>query len=147
MSDYSSTPLHRKLGIRDGSSVALLNPPPGFFELLESVSVALTDDAADADVVMLFAADAGEIADRFPGLSESIQPDASIWVAWPKKRSAVPTDVTFGRVQSIGLAGGLVDKKSCAIDATWQAVRFVVRLADRPERRARRPARSPSTGR
>jgi hypothetical protein len=35
-------------------------------------------------------------------------------------------------VQGIGLAAGLVDNKSCAIDADWQALRFVWRREDRP---------------
>jgi hypothetical protein len=35
-------------------------------------------------------------------------------------------------VQKIGLDGGLVDNKICSIDATWSAMRFVLRLQDRP---------------
>jgi hypothetical protein len=35
-------------------------------------------------------------------------------------------------VQQIGLASGLVDNKSAAIDSDWQAVRFVYRKEDRP---------------
>jgi hypothetical protein len=34
-------------------------------------------------------------------------------------------------VQGVGLAHGLVDNKSASIDETWQAMRFVYRLADR----------------
>jgi hypothetical protein len=34
-------------------------------------------------------------------------------------------------VREAGLATGLVDNKVCAIDATWSALRFVVRRADR----------------
>jgi len=34
-------------------------------------------------------------------------------------------------VQRIGLDAGLVDNKSVAVDADWQAVRFVYRLSDR----------------
>jgi len=35
-------------------------------------------------------------------------------------------------VREAGLAIGLVDSKVCGIDATWSALRFVVRVADRP---------------
>jgi hypothetical protein len=34
-------------------------------------------------------------------------------------------------VQRIGLEHGLVDNKSCSIDESWQALRFVYRVADR----------------
>jgi hypothetical protein len=55
-----------------------------------------------------------------------------LWVAYPKKSSKVPTDLTFENVQRTGLDAGLVDNKSCAIDDTWTALRFVYRLKDRP---------------
>jgi hypothetical protein len=55
-----------------------------------------------------------------------------LWVAWPKKSSGVSTDLRFEVVQSIGLAGGLVDTKICAIDEVWSGLRFVIRLQDRP---------------
>jgi hypothetical protein len=36
-------------------------------------------------------------------------------------------------VQETGLSAGLVDNKSCAIDADWQALRFVRRLRNRAQ--------------
>jgi hypothetical protein len=41
-------------------------------------------------------------------------------------------DLSFETVQAVGLANGLVDNKSCAVDDRWQALRFVYRLEDRP---------------
>jgi hypothetical protein len=41
------------------------------------------------------------------------------------------TDLSFRVVQHLGLGGGLVDNKVCAIDATWSGVRFVVPLVAR----------------
>ena len=55
-----------------------------------------------------------------------------LWVAWPKKASKIETDLDFDTVQKVGLERGLVDNKSAAIDDLWQAVRFVIRLEDRP---------------
>jgi hypothetical protein len=43
-----------------------------------------------------------------------------------KKLGAKP-----GVVQAVGLENGLVDNKSASVDETWQALRFVRRLADR----------------
>ena len=34
-------------------------------------------------------------------------------------------------VQKVGLGAGLVDNKICALDDTWSALRFVIRVADR----------------
>ena len=57
----------------------------------------------------------------------------TLWLSWPKKASKLETDLDFGAVQKIGLDAGLVDNKSAAIDERWQAVRFVIRLEDRPQ--------------
>ena len=45
--------------------------------------------------------------------------------------SGVPTDLDDNVVRAYGLAHGRVDVKVCAVDATWSAQAFVVRLEDR----------------
>jgi len=100
--DYSSTPLARKLGAKPG-----------------------------AEVVVFFTTRHAELERRLPGLKATLAPADGLWVAWPKKASKLETDLDFGAVQAAGLAAGLVDNKSCAIDGDWQALRFVFRLADR----------------
>jgi hypothetical protein len=54
-----------------------------------------------------------------------------IWISWPKKSSGVPTDLDENKVRNIGLAGGLVDVKVCAITDVWSGLKFVRRLKDR----------------
>ena len=125
--DYSATPLPRKLGIKEGSRVALQRAPDGFAEVLE-VKPKLR---GEFDVAVLFATRQGELTRAFTPLVRRLAPAGGLWVAWPKKASGVETDLTFESVQRTGLDAGLVDNKSCAIDDTWQAVRFVIRLRDR----------------
>jgi hypothetical protein len=133
--DYSGTPLHRKLGIREGSAVALLDAPATFPALLEPLpgGVELRRAArGPVDLVVLFVTSRARLAERFPAAAGAIGADGGVWVAWPKKASGMPTDLDFGFVQQVGLDAGLVDNKTAAIDATWTSMRFVVRLADRP---------------
>ena len=131
---YSGTPLPRKLGIRPGARVALSRPPDGFEEALgelpEGVRLLRRVPAA-ADVVVLFARRRADLERRLPRAHAAIRPDGRLWVAWPKRASGVPTDITEDVVREIGLAAGLVDNKVCAIDATWSGLRLVVRLRDR----------------
>jgi hypothetical protein len=139
--DYSATPLARKLGIREGALVALLDAPDGFPPLLEPLpaGVELRRRArGPVDVAVLFATSRARLASRFPAGVRAIAADGGLWVAWPKKTAAVPTDLDFNAVQRVGLDAGLVDNKVAAIDATWTSVRFVVRVADRPAWLARR---------
>ena len=138
---YSGTPLARKLGIEPHAVVGLLAAPPGIEELLAPLpdGVALRRRAQGRlDVIVLFAARRVALEGRFGQAVEALDTDGGLWVAWPKKSSRVPTDLDFGRVQRLGLSSGLVDNKVCAIDQVWTALRFVVRLADRPARRAAR---------
>jgi hypothetical protein len=125
--DYSDTPLPKKLGIKEGSRVALQKAPDGFAELL-GVKPKLR---GEFDVAVLFATRQGVLTRAFAPLARRLAPAGGLWVAWPKKASGVETDLTFDAVQHTGLDAGLVDNKSCAIDDTWQAVRFVIRLSDR----------------
>ena len=137
MAGYSGTPLPKKLCIRGGARVALVNAPPNF----ESALGALPDGAEFVspsrerlDVVLLFARSRAELVRRFEGLAARIAPAGSLWVAWPKKASGVETDLAEPYVRQHGLDVGLVDVKVCAVDETWSGLRFVYRLKDRPRR-------------
>lgn len=72
-----------------------------------------------------------ELERRFPALVATLLPADGLWIAWPKKAAKLDTDLDFAAVQAVGLGNGLVDNKSASIDETWQALRFVRRLADR----------------
>ncbi len=100
--DYSATPLSQKLGAKQG-----------------------------AGVVVYFTTSRAELERRFEALKGTLDPADGLWIAWPKKAAGIENDLTFDVVQQTGLAAGLVDNKSCAIDESWQALRFVYRLTDR----------------
>ena len=100
--DYSGTPLAKKLGAKPG-----------------------------AEVVVFFTTRRDELVARLPALKATLGPADGLWIAWPKKAAKLETDLDFAAVQAAGLATGLVDNKSCAIDSEWQALRFVYRLSDR----------------
>jgi hypothetical protein len=85
-------------------------------------------------VTVYFTTAREELERRFPQLKATLGHADGLWIAWPKKASRIETDLTFELVQTIGLEAGLVDNKSCAIDADWQALRFVYRLEDRKPR-------------
>ena len=100
--DYSATPLAKKLGAKPG-----------------------------AGVVVFFTTSRADLERRFEGLKATLDPADGLWIAWPKKAAGIENDLSFEAVQAIGLAAGLVDNKSASIDESWQALRFVYRLADR----------------
>ena len=133
--DYSATPLSAKLGIRAGAEVALVGSPPGFREALSPLAAGVrihSRPRGELDVIVFFASQRAELLRRLPDLAATLTPAGGLWIAWPKKASKIESDLSFEAVQRIGLDAGLVDNKSCSIDADWQALRFVYRLRDRP---------------
>jgi hypothetical protein len=141
MAGYSGTPLPRKLGIGPGHRIAVLGAPAGYASTLGALpdGVDVRHDAAPGaglDLVHLFAADGAALEAGWDDAAASLHPAGMLWISWPKKSSGVRTDLTEDRIRALGLARGLVDVKVCAVDDTWSALKFVVRLADRPRRGA-----------
>ena len=131
---YSGTPLPKKLGIKPGHRVLLLSAPEPFeLALPEGVRVGRAA-RGKADVIVSFHTDRADLARRMPKLRAAMEPAAGLWIAWPKRASKVPTDLTEDVVRELALANTLVDNKVCAIDETWSGLRLVYRLRDRPKR-------------
>ena len=134
MAGYSDTPLAKKLGIKECSRIGLVNAPKGFQKqlgVLPANAQIVARLLKPLDIILLFT-DTEKIMIRdFPSLSKKLSTNGMIWIAWPKKSSGMPTDLSFDRVQRVGLQGGLVDVKICAIDETWSGLKFVYRLKDR----------------
>jgi hypothetical protein len=133
--DYSKSPLTRKLGIKESHRIHLAGAPRGFDRTLGKLPPGvqvLRQARGPLDVIVLFATDRSDVGVRFRTLAGRLSPSGGLWVAYPKKSAGVETDLSFEVVQRAGLSAGLVDNKSCAIDETWTALRFVYRLADRP---------------
>ena len=131
---YSGTPLKQKLGLKDGFNVVVVNEPSGFRDLLDTGPDEITFKASlrgDIDVVVAFVTRQAELRTRREHLAKAIFPDGAIWVAWPKKASKVPTDITEDTVRDVFLPHGLVDNKVCAIDDTWSSLRVVWRKEKR----------------
>ena len=132
--DYSSTPLPKKLGIREGARIYVAGAPEGFdavFGPLPTGVERLGRPGSDMDVVLLFVTRERDLRSRFAKLAAALEPAGRLWVAWPKKASGVASDLDFDTVQRIGLDAGLVDNKSASVTEEFQALQFVYRLKDR----------------
>ena len=134
MAGYSGTPLPKKLGIKENQRIALVNEPGSFQKQLGALPTnthVVSKLTAPLDLVVLFVESERALAKQFPAIAKKISMNGMIWVAWPKKSSGVPTDLSFDLVQRIGLECGLVDVKICAVDEVWSGLKFVIRLKDR----------------
>ena len=135
--DYSGTPLPKKLGIKAGSRVFLVNAPDGLERALTPLpdgATLLPKLAKPLDVGVVFATEQAELIGWFDRMMAALDTSGRLWVAWPKKASKVTTDIDFGFAQGIGLDAGLVDNKSASITDVFQGLQFVYRVKDRAKR-------------
>jgi hypothetical protein len=134
MPGYSVTPLPKKLGIKPGFHVTLVDAPSevvaGLKPSLEKCEVA-SNSKVSLDFAMLFTKSASTLKRQFNQLAKNLAPAGMLWISWPKKSSGVPTDLNENIVREVGLAAGLVDVKVCAVTDVWSGLKFVRRLKDR----------------
>jgi hypothetical protein len=130
MAGYSSRSLVQKLGIGPGTTVVVVDGPPGYPSLLGKLPAGAsirTSMPAGARFIHQFASRRAELEKALPRAARALEDDGTLWVSWPKKASKRPTDLTEDVVRAIGLPLGLVDVKVCAVDDVWSGLKFVRR--------------------
>ncbi|MGA9334068.1 MAG: DUF3052 domain-containing protein [Rudaea sp.] len=127
---YSGTPLAKKLGIKAGSHVLLLNAPTQYLQLVAPLPPHVHFRARpnhEVDIVHVFATRRQDLEKRLAVLRKRLRPDAAVWVSWPKRAARMPTDITEGTIREVAFPLGFVDIKVCAVNETWSGLKVVVR--------------------
>src|SRR5882757_1340659 len=105
---YSNTPLYKKLGMKEGFAVKLINGPGNYKELIGEMSERLVyktrsgqvkGEAARLDLIHFFTNSASELEKMLPVIKQEIKKDGTIWVSWYKKSCGKPTEVTENMVR------------------------------------------------
>ncbi len=131
MAGYSGTPLAKKLGVKAGAEVLVVNAPSSYLKLLAPLPVGVSFVSRltqSTDLIHVFTDRKAALASALTAYRARMSPSAVLWVSWPKKASGVPTDVTEDVVRELALPLGLVDVKVCAVDHTWSGLKLVIRL-------------------
>ena len=127
---YSGTPLAQKLGIKEQTSVAVVDAPKGYRRLLEPLPAAVRFSSKidkTTDIVHVFSTEKSELSRELVNYRKTLGPSAAVWVSWPKKSAKVPTDITEDVIRELALPLGFVDIKVCAVDEVWSGLKLVVR--------------------
>ncbi len=125
--------LRDKLGIQEGTRVAILNAPRTYRMLLGSLPRNVERIAivkGHADFVQFFTTSREELADCFPHLKRGLAPAGMLWICWPKTARSTG-QLNEASVRSLGLKHGLLDVKAISIDDTWCGLKFIYRPKDR----------------
>jgi hypothetical protein len=134
MAGYSGTPLAKKLGIKDGFRVKLVNAPDHYLNLFTDLppNLSFVEKADEKlDFIHLFTTSKSEFNLILPELKQQIKPNGMVWVSWPKKASKVATDITEDIIRNYAITIGLVDIKVCAVDEIWSGLKLVIPVKDR----------------
>jgi len=127
---YSGKPLAAKLGIKADSEIYLAGAPEDYLQLIAplpdgaEVSSRLSKKTS---LVHLFTSRKSELARALQSYRTKLDPNAVVWISWPKKSSKVPTDITEETVREVALPLGFVDIKVCAVTEVWSGLKLVVR--------------------
>ena len=157
---YSGTPLAKKLGIKEGFAVGVVNAPDDYLRLVEPlpVNVDITYFGTDTlaapstpssqslghpssgrrgasvsafDLVHFFTNSRDELGVGLARFMKLIKQDGAIWVSWYKKAARLPTEITEDVIRDVCLPLGLVDVKVCAVDEKWSGLKLVIRRENR----------------
>ncbi len=134
MAGYSSTPLVKKLGIKEEMRLLILQPPGGIdnWQLLEAdFTTQLCKPTERSDFVHLFAASQKEFHQLYSKIEKRLSGNVSVWVSWYKKSSGIATDVTEDWIRNFDLTNNLVDVKVCAVTEQWSGLKLVMPVAKR----------------
>ena len=134
-SGYSKTPLAKKLGIKSGFKVLVINRPSHYYELFEDlpsdIEILKGGKVDELDFIHLFVISKEEFEDRYNHIKPLLKKDGLLWVSWPKGKSKIETDVNRDYIRKFILNNGLEDVKVCSVDDDWSALKFVYRVLDR----------------
>lgn len=131
MERYAYRNAAQKLGMREGSTAALIDPPRNYASVIgevppgASLEEALEEPrAAACPITLWFVHDAAGCREALPGMRK-IAARTKLWILWRKG-----SDVTQPFLREAGAEVGLVDYKICKVDATWSAMLFARKKQD-----------------
>ena len=134
-SEYSGTPLAKKLGIQPGFSIQVKNAPVPYTSLFsdfpEEVDIVAHPQPETLDFIHLFCTIYTELEQNAYACKAFLKKTGMLWVSWPKGSSAIPTDLKRDPIRDYLLKIGLVDVKVAAINEDWSGLKFVYRTKDR----------------
>ena len=123
----AASPLTKKLGIKPGYKMLVMNAPEGYLDSLTDLpqGVELTTNADGAfDFVQVFVGSKKEVEDLSPTGLGALQPGGLLWFCYPKKSSKVATDITRDTGWDSLTEANMRPVSQISIDETWSALRF-----------------------
>lgn len=124
---YSGTPLWKKLGLKEGLSTQLIDPPEELEGMLDGALDAVQVVDGHAEMVLFFTNKHEGFKQHLKILQDNIRRDGAIWVCWFKKASGKPSELSEDIIRKTALSMDLVDVKVCAVNSEWSGLKLMIR--------------------
>lgn len=136
--NIAGIPLAKKLRIAEGSVVALVEAPAKIREVLGPLpkGARFEKTMGAADLILYFVKSSAALGRALPLLVRETERGCGLWICWPKRTSAAPSDLTLPLIRAMASTYNLVDSKICAVDELWSATAISRRRAQRARRQS-----------
>lgn len=135
MTAYSSTPLAKKLGIKAGYALRIVNAPEDYFMFFDDLPEDLEEpdkpQKESLDFIHIFCTQQSELTKLIEFHKPLLKKTGMLWLSWPKGSSSINTDLKRDFIRELILGMGLVDVKVAAINDDWSGLKFMYRIKDR----------------
>ena len=123
----AETALVRKLQIRPGQRLLVLNAPAGYVDRLRPPPQGVTLSTrpnGGFDFVQLFVKNRAELDRLAPKAVKGVKHDGLLWICYPKGSAKVETDLNRDNLWKAVDALGLAGVSLISLDNVWSAMRF-----------------------
>ncbi len=123
----ADTSLTKKLGIKPGHKLLILNAPEGYLDTLGALPEGTeikTRAEGTFDLVQIFLYNKADVDKYAQTGVQAVKSGGLLWFTYPKKTAKIKSDITrdigWGSVRAVGWR----PVTQIAIDETWSALRF-----------------------
>jgi hypothetical protein len=119
--------LVKKLGVKPGQNMLILNAPQDYLHLLEPLpegAEVKTSAVGTFDFVQAFVYNKADVETYARVAMRALKPGGLLWFTYPKKTSSIKTDITRDIGWEEVIKEGIRPVTQIAVDDTWSALRF-----------------------
>jgi hypothetical protein len=123
MQRYGNRTAAQKIGIREGTKVAVMDPPRDYLTVLGEIPAdaeLIEDSHAVQAVTLWFVHDPEPFLAALPTM-RNIASRTKLWVLW---RKGSKNGISQNFVRETAIDAGLVDYKICSVDGHWSGIAF-----------------------
>ena len=121
MEQWAHRSTAEKLGIKEGSRVAVFDPPRDYLRVLGKLpaDVAIEEDPEEVLPLSIWFVNDPDTYGAQLRQKRSLVGRSKLWIAWPKGQRG---GITQFVIREAALAVGLVDYKICSVNEAWSAM-------------------------